>query len=392
MKYIIFILFFNSITIPTLLGMDFDKETNLSQYLTPKSSAAATSSFSYKETLASINKQINESIPTGIWLTKSPDELTEKEYLNLIKIIENNHTKIDKHFVNDLARKNSYFSAAIGYFIKLASKNFDKVTCATLDTIRHCNNQQPTPGLNLLPLTIKSYVMKSAFKKIERPYKMVFSGHTRPIISRDVNTKGQVAATASHDEKFYIWNLAEGRKLYKLPQIAYFGQVKFNADGTLLATVTYLEKQPSIDVWDITIKQQPQEPTHTIPFDKSIHHTHVTNVAFFKNNLAVYGSNWMSLYALEKNKEVNFLGTQYPCEGREQENTFGNIDHLWNVDHSWNVTRNNPFLYLAEKAVKNTVHATSLSSLANTKVYKELLTPYERDLLKPMLAQKGISN
>jgi WD40 repeat protein len=271
----------------------------------------------------------------------------------------------------------------IHYFCELATKNLEGVTCDTLTIIQDPLQDQPIATLNKLPHPIKRYVMRKAYEQVRFVYNIVFKGHTDTIESVDTNTRANLAASASKDKTFCLWKLSNGELLHIFDTIpAHHGYVKFNADGSQLATATVYKENPNktkIFIWDTKSKQLLYQMKQKSP---------ITNLNFFPDDgnilLAIGKNNHLLLYKLKKNSPAIHVGSitqgiktkteriQYAREGD---------------NYCWMVSKNARPLGVCEYALHNTKSEKSLMTITQIPLYKKL-TEHEQDILQAKLAQR----
>lgn len=376
--------YFIIMIIPTLyssvVSMDFDRENNFNSQSLSLSLQNIAPDTPYEQKIRIISARLNNTIPQGIFFEKSPSDLTEKEYLNLIKIVQDNDKEITHPFLIDLMKENKYFKAAIDYCIKLAHTNLSKVTTSTLDIVIDSEKQQPTAALNRLCKPLKKYLMDYAWGEIKHYYTMTFV-HTNRVSCIDIHEKSHRAASISCDGICKLWDIAMGKKLYTLlcNNCRY---IKFNQNGSLLATIEETVKfESKIKIWHIT-ESKPESPQHIVnhTVDEYIH-----KLVFFEKHIAVFHEKDMTQYKLRKNGTVTNLGwTRCKCIQNSK-------THNSTIDkNSWSLTQSSPYLYLCKQAATNTILKEALPSITKTTPYQRL-TPYEQDLVKEDIkAKRGL--
>ncbi len=383
MKKIFTILITPAILYSHICAMDFDKDHGELHYgPTSFTSHSNVQDTPYKKKLETISTHLNNAIPQGIFFQTSPSNLTEKEYFNLIKIVENNCKEITNPFLIDLMKENKYFKATIDYFINLAHINLSNVTTSTLNTVIDPAQQQPTAALNKLCKVLKEYVMNYAWGEIKHSYTMRFSGHTNKIICLDINQESHRAASISCDGSCKVWDIATCKELYTLA-CNNCRCIKFNQNGTLLATTEEnIRFESKIKIWHITASK-PESPQHIVNH-KTEYYIH--KLFFFGKQLAVFEENCMDQYKLNKNGTVTNLGwTQ--CKCIQDTKIHDSMIHK----NDWFLTQNSLYLFLCKQAVINTPFKDSLFSITKTTPYQKLV-PYAQDLVKAdMKTKRGVT-
>jgi WD40 repeat protein len=358
-----------------VLPMDFDKEDNCNSCPLSLSLQNIAADTSVEQKIKIISTHLNNAIPQGIFFEKAPSDLTEKEYFNLIKIVEDNYKEINNLFLIDLMKENKYFKAAIDYCIKLAHINFRDVTTSTLNIVIDSTQQQPTAKLNNLCRVLKEYVMEYAWGEIKHSYTMQFFGHENKIIDIDIHQKSHRAASISCDGMCKLWDISTGKELYTLLGDT-FRHIKFNHDASLLA----ITEVSTIKIWPIT-QSKPESPLYIIN-----HNTYYTGkLVFFGKQLAVFEKTIMTQYKLGKNGRITNMGWTR-CGWFEDTLIHDRTIHK----NCWVFTKNSPYLYLCKQAAINTILKEALPSITKATSYQRL-TPYEQNFVKEeMKIKRGV--
>ena len=318
----------------------------------------------------SINESINKAVEnTSCCCGLFTKIFLERDHFDLLKHVNSYYeNEIYEHDIDKLKKKNSYFAVTMDYFCDIAQQNYDAVTLSTLSTITDHTQPQPIKQLNNLSDTLKKHVLNMAYHKTRRVHSIEFIGHTARVRRVDINPQKNLACSASKDGTFRLWNLQTGKELSILSTDAVSGYVKFNDQGTLLATATLSQEEP----FEITIQiwcTQTQKILWNIK-----HHNRFAALAFFQGKksttLAIFGQNNSALYRLKKNKEPMFIGTStqsipiavdkgYKIKKRKE-------------DNAWIAQKSAPCLYLCERAIENTA-VPMVFNMQKIQMYQDLL-------------------
>lgn len=189
--------------------------------------------------------------------------LTSQDYGDIIEIVHAHYPQITNSAIQSIYNENRFFSSAIDYFIKQASKNLEFITANNINTLAHPKNQQPILELNKLFLPLKTYVMNQALKKIKYSYDIVLGGeHKNYIKSFDICEKSHQAITCSHNEKYaddtwnsqlILWDLTTGKLAHAFNESDPIGLVALSPHGSLIAGGIY--KENTIKIWCSNTKQ-----------------------------------------------------------------------------------------------------------------------------------------
>jgi len=313
---------------------------------------------------------------------------TDDKCFDIIKIATTHcGQNIDARAINKLYNKNSLFQRAIGHFYRLAQKNFDNVTCDNLAVLENPQLIQPVSQLNGLPPTIKEYVMNCAYRSIGYKHTITFSEKNDDINNVDFYTHNHLVATASCNGKFRLWNLATQKMACELTEPSVNGYVKFNNQGSLLATATNPQKGTVVQIWDVSA----QKLMHTIQQKSPI-----TYLDFLRNTseniLVTFGAE-TSLYMLKENTEPIYLGSSTmlrkpAAEGYRDYHLSGNYcEPIRTRGLACYVMKQCRDLYLCQKALENTYQRDSLDKVTKTILYKRL-TSHDKDMIDEQLKQK----
>jgi len=344
---------------------------------------------SFEERILSTNSAINKMFKYKDPLALLQRPLTEKKALSILHLVDTlQENMIDQLFLKALMEQNAFFLYAINHYYELALKNIREVRCDTLEAVTNYLNPQPVKELEKLPPPIKKFVMKKAYAQVTCLYNINFEGHTNKIESIATNIPSNFAASASKDGTFRLWRLSNGQFLHTLDESAYDGYVKFNDDGSQLATAT-VYKHPNktrICIWD-TISR---ECLYTMKQKGPITHVNFfpskTNTISDKTStiIVVSKKDLQSLYKLKKDCPPLHLGdiTEGIKIKREQINYAKEVDN-----YCWIITKNSRRLGVCEQALHNTKNKQALEKTTQIPTYAKL-TDYEKDILKIKIEQK----
>jgi WD40 repeat protein len=348
----------------------------------------------FEERILSASDTINKICKNRNPLTVSQHPLSEKKALFILESINTLHeTAIDQLFIEELMSKNLFFKLAIDYYYERAIKNLNNVTCNTLEAVSHYHYSQPTNKLNKIPFLFKKYVMKKAYAQVECLYNVIFKGHTGTIEGVDANIPSDLAASASKDGTFRLWRLSNGEHLHTFSETSYCGYVKFNRNGSQLATASVYQRPNKVNIciWDTQSRKLLYKMQQDGP---------MTHLNFFSNKIGIVvlvsKKNVQSIYQLE-NKQPN-------TDDSSKENTL--CSHLGDIakgiqtkkeqtpyarevnNHDWIITNNSHRLWLCQRAVYNTKNKKLHSNVIHASKYAKM-TEYEKDLFNTILDQKN---
>ncbi len=319
-----------------------------------------------------------------------PKFFSEKDHFDLLDEVNNYYRPkigIGIEDIRRLKKMNHLFAATLNYFAEIAWENLNKVTLNTLTIITDYTQQQPTPLLNKLLPSLKNYVMHAAYNKTKRVHFVEFFGHTKPITDIDINAQASLASSASMDETFRLWNLQTGKEICILAGKASRGYVKFNEDGSLLATATVSHKNPltfDITIWDTTSQTNMWFIQYKKPFEALAFFEHDKKITF-----AILGTSTSTLYSLKKLKEPIYCGEYkqkliITSDTNNKGYTIKKRD-----DYSWMAAKRAPRLYLLERAIENTSGQTSIN-IEKIPLYKKLLES-EKDIVDTLFKSKYLN-
>lgn len=310
------------------------------------------------------------------------NNLSERKMFEILAIVQKHNPTITISFIKSLKKRNDFFMKTMTHFCDLAGENLHYVTNNTLDTINNPLCQQPIASLNKLTLPFKEYVMTVAYRDIQFLHNVVFEGHTNSIESIDINKTAHLAASASEDESFRLWDFDSGKELYTFKEKADCGYVRFNTDGSQLATATTCEHNPEktrIMIWNTHSKKR----LYTIETTGSI--SWIDFIPGENETILLVAKPFsLSYYTLKKSSKPIFLHTRNNGITTEKITALnGAIDK----NHNWYITKNSRPLALCNQALNNTNEEADLATIKLTCIYKSL-SEQEEEIFTAKLNQK----
>lgn len=272
--------------------------------------------------------------------------------MHIVDSFNENNFRITPMILLLLYKKNKSFAQAIDYFGRLAYKNLHIVTCDNLEVIENPISPQPMEELNLLPLSIKEYVMFLLRDQIKREYKICFSlGEKNKIISFDICPYTDLAATSSTNGNCCLWSLKTGQLYYLLPEHNRVDKVQFNYHGTKLTLITRSDAgdRQLIKIYDL----------QTIRL-------------------------W---HAIEPIKRIDIFAQQANRDYIQKGNYLAECRRTFDESILYITKYNCTNLALCERAIANTNNQQSLQKLWSLSSYIEL-TPIEKGIIHGQYQQK----
>lgn len=328
-----------------------------------------------------INKQFKSNTQKAAQSIRI-SSLSEKKMFKILAIVQQYNPTITTSFIKALKKKNDFFMKTITYFCELANKNLNCVTNNTLDIINNPLCQQPIAQLNKLILPFKQYAMAVAYKDIQFLHNVVFEGHTNSIQSIDISKTAHLVASASEDESFRLWDFDNGKQLHVFEEKADCGYVRFNTDGSQLATATTCEHNPEksrIMIWNTQSKKRLYKIETIGP---------ITWIDFIpgknETTLIVAKPFSVSYYTLKKNSKPVFLRTRNNGITTEK---ITSLNNSMDKNHNWYITKNSRPLALCNQALNNINKEEDLATIELTVIYKNL-SEHEKEIFKAKLNQK----
>lgn len=376
MKFYILSTFFVMITVSSQMSFAMDDPQTMV--------ILDTSPSSLQERVIFADNAINKKYK-DIFKKLSHQPFTEKKMNTVLKIVNNSFqgNTSDQFFIHELIKKNMLFMSTIDYFCEFATKNIEKVTAENLKTINDHEKEQPIKKLNKLPLPIKKYIMKRAYNQVGYIYSIIFEGHTDTVESMDVNQPSNLAASASKDKTFCLWQLSNGKLLHVFDTTAHQGYVKFSPDGSLLATSTVYKINPykaEIILWNTLSKKA----LYRFKEKERIINLNIFPISSERATVLIGKKHHLSVYSLKKNSQPTFLGnTTGGIKTKEDRMPYANTEN----NHCWSVSRVSRRLGLCDYALKNTDNKHIIPAIKETPTY-EKLTDHEKDILHVKMEQK----
>ncbi len=310
---------------------------------------------------------------------------------------------LNPSFIDALREKNTFFDEAINYFIKLARKNRDNVTCATINAIDNPASHQPVQLLNTIPREIKEYVMQQAYNEITLTYNMILA-HPHKVRLLAVHPATDRAVTHSTDSQLRIWDLKTGSAITfqeNNPIIL----IQFNQDGSLMATATHYTTRNNHTKSRIKIRKPLSEkPLHTITQDAHVYHINFMQgssnnilAAFAQEHNNAFGRHdrILTLWQLNDIQEPIKLCSSSPLPWRQDQLTEFLSDKK-KYEGSINddddtivciIKKRCVTLHLCKQAIENNTHLDTLNDIHATLPYQRL-TEYEQQLINKDIAEQ----
>src|SRR5688500_6766387 len=120
-----------------------------------------------------IDTAINEKYPQtiGSFFTKK----TEDYHLNILAMPQTRYPSlvVTKSLIEKLISKNTKFSDAMTYF-----SDIENITCNTLQLMDGSPQPQSTPLISKISTEIRSYIIKSAQKNLNRSYDIMLKNNS----------------------------------------------------------------------------------------------------------------------------------------------------------------------------------------------------------------------
>jgi len=230
--------------------------------------------------IATLDTAINKKYPSH-FLSLLDSSLKEHDFLIIANIA--NQSTLNTEIINNLSKNSEKFKSAIDYFSSLAYKNVKEVTLDTLEAVLDASLEQSIANLNYLPLSIKQYVMDKAYNSIHNKYTLQLAGHTDTILDIDICDITNVMVSSSRDKTVRLWDLKSAKSIYMFPEDDCVYRVKFNPDGSRIATVTnYNDNSNIIKIWSIN----PAQLMHT--FEKQNGNINILRFSSKDNKLEAY--------------------------------------------------------------------------------------------------------
>ena len=380
--------------------------------------------------IENINNIINREIKSQIALFQQLTGLlySESDCYNIIKATEWAFLKCNveatEDRLNTLYNQNHFVAKALDYYTERASENINKVTLATIQTIKDSANQQFIVALNTLSPSIKKFVMDRALQKINYTYDIVLNtdknimafdicesthqviistrGAQKHNSTKSTNTSTIPNQSCSQSSCVTLWNLTNGREI-RTPEGKNIIQEKkfifilaFHPKGSSVAGALYDEN--TVKIWN----PKTGEALYNLPFNHDITHLDYTHPTYsiisgtcYYNSLPITETMTTS-YVIEEIKVEPGTCTNcsYTVGGRRNNSQFNG--EIYQAEHPINYIKapltqlhitkiKCPELLLYDKAIKNTQKLINES-----KIYlSPTLTSTEQQMIHTAIAQKN---
>jgi WD40 repeat protein len=257
-------------------------------------------------------------------------------------------------------------------------------------------SEQCIPELTMFPQQIKEYILQKAHDEIDCGYEIPLK-HQNTIHRFDIHSATDKAVTYSLDYTLRVWDLTTASVLFTLARDIAIDLVRFNYDGSLVATASRYITSTNDEISHVNIYNIiSRKLLHSIQHDARIYH-----IQFVQQSPSI-----LIMFSKKKCDDQNLkmvtalrLNTKKPVAHRlqvrpwQKENFIKSLSdkyagYIEDEDNTVRVIKKKCVpLYICTQAIYNSERLDKLDNILKSQQYQQL-TKYEKQLIIKKIEQE----